>query len=247
MSRAAFELADEGLADHLALGLGLADPRQLGEEPVGGPDMHEVDVEVVAEGGLDLGALVVAHQAVVDEHARQLVADGPVDQRRGDGGVHAAGQAAQHRPVADLVTNAADEVVDDVGGRPVGRDAGAVQEEGRQQVLAQRGVRHLRVVLHAEHRPLASSMAAHGAAAVDAMTAKPSGARETASRCDIHTDCDGGESPSSTTRPVDGEVGVAVLGHVRMGHGATQQLHHELLAVADAQRRARPAQGSRDP
>jgi hypothetical protein len=39
---------------------------------------------------------------VVDEDAGQLVADGPLDERRCDGGVNAAGQPADDPPVADL-------------------------------------------------------------------------------------------------------------------------------------------------
>ena len=43
---------------------------------------------------LDLVGLVVAQQAVVHEDAGQPVADGPVDQHRGDGRIDAARQAA---------------------------------------------------------------------------------------------------------------------------------------------------------
>ena len=59
-----------------------------------GLDVHEVDVELVAEGVHDLLGLVEAQHAVVDEDARELVADRAVQQRRDDAGVHAAGQAA---------------------------------------------------------------------------------------------------------------------------------------------------------
>ena len=78
------EHADELLADHLALGLGLDHALQLGQEALLGVNRHERDLEGVAEGADHLLALVLAHQAVIDEHARQAVADGAVDEQRGD-------------------------------------------------------------------------------------------------------------------------------------------------------------------
>ena len=78
------------VADDLALGLGLADARELVEEAVLGVDGDERDLEAVAERVDDLLALVLAHQAVVDEDARELVADRAVDEQRGDARVDAA-------------------------------------------------------------------------------------------------------------------------------------------------------------
>jgi hypothetical protein len=62
-------------------------------------------VEVVAEGRLDELALVLAQQAVVDEDAGELVADGPVQQGGDDGRIDAAGEAADDA-VADLLADA---------------------------------------------------------------------------------------------------------------------------------------------
>jgi hypothetical protein len=56
----------------------------------------------VAEHGDDIGRLVLAHQAVVDEDAGQLVADRLMDQHGRNGGIDAAGQAADDALVADL-------------------------------------------------------------------------------------------------------------------------------------------------
>ena len=53
-------------------------------------DVDERHVEVAAEGLGHLLGLVRAHEAVVDEDARELVADRLVDEQRGDGGVDAA-------------------------------------------------------------------------------------------------------------------------------------------------------------
>ncbi len=64
--------------------------------------MNQRDVVVVPEQ-VDHGlAFVLAQQAVIDEHAGELVADRLVDQHRGDGGIDAAGQAADHPARADL-------------------------------------------------------------------------------------------------------------------------------------------------
>ncbi len=46
--------------------------------------------------------LVQPHQAVVDEDAGQLLPHRPVDEQRRDRGVDAAGEAADHPPLADL-------------------------------------------------------------------------------------------------------------------------------------------------
>ena len=63
--------------------LGVGDARQPLEEPVGGPDVDQLDALVAPEGLDDLLALVLAHQAGVDEHAGELGADGLVHQRGG--------------------------------------------------------------------------------------------------------------------------------------------------------------------
>ena len=68
---------------------------------------------------LDLLDLAFAQQAVVDEHAGELVADGLVDEGGGDCGVDTAGQAADHFGVADLLADLGDLVLDDGGGVPV--------------------------------------------------------------------------------------------------------------------------------
>ena len=86
----------------LRLASGSVTPGEPREEAVLGVDGDERHLEVVAEGGDDLLALVLAHQAVVDEHARELVADRAVHEQRGHRRVDAAGEPADHLAVADL-------------------------------------------------------------------------------------------------------------------------------------------------
>ena len=85
-----------------------------------GVDVHERHLEVLAERLDDLLGLVLAHEAVVDEHARQLVADGAVHEQRGHGRVDAAREAADHARVADLRADQLDLLVDHGQRRPRG-------------------------------------------------------------------------------------------------------------------------------
>ncbi len=77
------EDADELGADDLPLGLGVSLARELREEALLGVDVDELDPQLLAEGLDDLLALALSHQAVVDEDAGELIADRPVDERRG--------------------------------------------------------------------------------------------------------------------------------------------------------------------
>ena len=129
------EGADELGADDLALLLGIGDVAQRGEELLRRVDDHEADAgggDVVA---LDLLALTLAQQPVVDEDARELVAHRAVHECRRDRGVDPAREAAQHVAVADAGADLGDGVVDDVGGRPRRFDARAVVEEALEHRL----------------------------------------------------------------------------------------------------------------
>ena len=149
LARLLLEDADELGADRLALGLGLAQPDEPREEAVLGVDGDERDLEVVAERGDDLLALVLAHQAVVDEHARQLVADRAVDEQRRDRRVDPAGEPADDAAVADLGADLLDLLLDDRGRAPGARAAADLLEERRQHVLAVGRVDDLGVELDA--------------------------------------------------------------------------------------------------
>ena len=128
------EDADEFLADDLALLLRLRHALELLVEAVLGVDADEVEVvrSFRSEDGLNLVALVLAQQAVVDEDAGQLLADGLGEQHGCDGRVDAARQRAEclaranlglelcdrrldegvHLPVALALADAVDEVVE---------------------------------------------------------------------------------------------------------------------------------------
>ena len=101
-ARLLLEDADELLADDLALRLRVVDAGEPGEEALARVDVDQLDPEALAEGLDDLLGLALAQQAVVDEDAGELLADGAVDERRGGRRVDAAGEAADHAAVADL-------------------------------------------------------------------------------------------------------------------------------------------------
>ena len=136
------------------LGVGRPRPARRGTAPAA-----STTTRCDAGGGdevlLDLLGLALAQQPVVDEHTGQLVADGPLDQRRGDRGVDAAGQAADRprsSPTCSRIGATCSSTT--LCGRPVGLDAGAVVEEVLEHALAVLGVHHLGVVLHAGQPPL---------------------------------------------------------------------------------------------
>jgi hypothetical protein len=106
LAASALEDLDELAADDLALGLG------VGHAQPGGPGTarwrpHAPPWHAAAGEHLHHHrAFVQAQQAVVDEDAGQLVADGAVDQRRGHAGVDAARQAQDDLFVAHLLADA---------------------------------------------------------------------------------------------------------------------------------------------
>ena len=98
---------------------------------------------------LDLLGFAVAQEAMVDKDTGQLVANRLVDERRGDGGVDAAGEGTQHPFVADGRADRGDLVLDDTPGRPVRGDSCPLEEEVLEHLLTERGVNDLGVPLHA--------------------------------------------------------------------------------------------------
>ena len=71
---------------NLRLASGSVTPGEPGHEAFFGVHHDQRDVVMIAEQGLDLVALVHSKQAVIDEHAGQLVADRLVDEDRRDRG-----------------------------------------------------------------------------------------------------------------------------------------------------------------
>ena len=104
-------------------------------------------MEVVAERLHHLLGLVLAQQAVIDEHAGQLVADRAVHQQRRDRRVDAARERADHLRVADLLADPLDLLLDELQRRPGRRRLAGVEHELPQHVGAAWRVQHLGVEL----------------------------------------------------------------------------------------------------
>jgi len=99
--------------------------------------------------------LAPAQQPVVDEDARQLVANRLVQQRRRDARVHAARQPADHAAVrADLVADPRDRLLDERDHRPVARGLADPEQPVAEQLGAARRVDDLGVELQAVDPPL---------------------------------------------------------------------------------------------
>jgi hypothetical protein len=94
--------ADELLADDAPLLFRVGDTGQRAEEAGGGVHADQFHPQRLVERRRHLLAFIAPQQASVHEDARQLVADGTMHQRRHHGAIHAAAEAADHLPVADL-------------------------------------------------------------------------------------------------------------------------------------------------
>ena len=148
LARGVLEHPDEQAPDDLALLLGVGDGVELGEEPLGRVDDLEPDAGGCDVVGLDLLALALAQQAVIDEDAGEVVADRLVHESRSDRRVHATRQAADDEAIADLGTDRLDLLVDDVGRRPRGLEARDVIEEVLEHLLTVLGMHDLGVELN---------------------------------------------------------------------------------------------------
>ena len=133
---------------------GINDPGEAAEEALLGVHGDEVDVQGGGEAALDVLGLALAEQAVVDEDADELVADGLVHERGNGAAINAAGQAADdfagpdlradephllldealHVPQAPRPADLLDEAPDDLGA-PGGVDDLGVELDGIEAAL----------------------------------------------------------------------------------------------------------------
>ena len=185
--RRPLERPDELPPDDLPLLLRIGDAGQRGEERPAGVDHVQPHPGRGDEVLLHLLRLAGPQQPVVDEHAGELVADGPLHQRRGDRRVDPAGQPADHPLAADLARGpprparrrcSPPSTVD--GSRPP-------VEEALEDPLPVGGVQHLGVELHAEQRRGDVLERRDRAVRCRRRDGEPGRRRGTASPCDIQT------------------------------------------------------------
>ncbi len=236
VSHRTLERADELTADDLALALRVGHPGQRLEEPVRDVDRHQPGTGGRDEIPLHLGAFARAQQAMVDENARQPVADGPLHQRGGHRGVHPAGQPADRPAVTDLVAHLFDQRICDVRGRPPRADAGEFVQEPTQHLLTVRRMQHLGVVLHTR-QPSSSILEGRdrgaGTGRHDVESLRGGGDRVAVA----HPHRLGGGQIGMQLSPSHFQFGAAVLAGAGVGDGTAQRLGHRLEAVADAEHR----------
>ena len=236
VARLLLEDADELLADDLALLLRIGDAGEPREEALLRLHVDERDVEVAAERLDDLLGLVLAQQAVVDEDARELVADGLVHEERGDCRVDATRERAEHALRADRGADSRDLLLDDRSGRPRRRRAGDLVEEVLEDVLPVRRMHDLGVELDAVQPPcpiLEGGDRRRRRAGRDLRPRRWS--RHRVAMAHPHGLL--GREVVEELGVVRLELGLAELGRSGALDGAAEVARHELHAVTDAERR----------
>ena len=194
----------------------------------------------LGEGGLHLVALVLAHQAVVHEHAGELAAHRLGQQGGGHGGIHAAGQGQQHLAAAHLLPDGLDGALLVVAHGPVALGAADLIEEVADHVHAVLGVIDLRVVLHPVEAPLLVGNGHVGAGVGVGGEGEALGHLGHVVPVAHPGDAPLRQAFEELAGGVVIGLGLAVLPGgvlVGLGHLAAQGVGHELAAIADAQHR----------
>ncbi len=228
---------DELTTDALALLFGVRDANELGKEALAGVDRDDLKAETFAHGLLHGFELAFAKDAVVDEDAGEAIADGALDEDSGNGGVDAAGKAAEGvAGGTDLLTDAVDGGLDEVGGGPVLRGAAEVDNEVAEEFSSLARVGDLGVELDGPHAVLRVLDGGHGVAgAGDDLEA---GCERFGVVAVAHPDLEGGGEALEEGALGGGmDLGVAVLAGGCGDDAATEVMGHELQAVADAEQR----------
>ena len=199
----------------------------------------QVDLEVVAEGGLDQVALVLPQQAVVDEDADELVADGLVQQGGDDGRIDAAA-TGRRSPWPSPTCSRTRRTVCSTK-LPIVHVPAAVAdlvEEVLEDLLAARRVGDLGVELHAVERPGAcAGRRRRGRWAWSPAATNSAGSSWTWSPWLIQTVVSSGRPWTSGSSAGDVQLGPAVLARLGRLHLPAEDLRPELHAVADAEDR----------
>ncbi len=145
------ENLNEGVSDELSLGLWvIVDALQASEETVSGIDDSQVDTKVSLESLLDLGALVQAHDTVVDENRVEAVANGSLHEGSSDGRVDATGDSSQDLSLlSDQGADSGNLLVDELGHSPVLLGTANSDGEVLEEVFSAWGVGDLWVELDA--------------------------------------------------------------------------------------------------
>ena len=179
---------------------------------------------------------------MIHEHAGQLLTDGLCQHSGQHGGIHAAGQGAQHLALADALPQSLNVVLYKGIHLPVAGAAADVVHKVAQHLLALGGVQHLRVELYGVQTLFGIFNGCHRAV------------------CSVGSDLEAGSRLLDVVvvaHPADGRglyigeqlalgvhehLGLTVLTLGSAADMTAQQVHHQLAAVADAQHGHAPAE-----
>ena len=185
---------------------------------------------------MHLFALTRPQQTVVDEHTRQPVADGALNQGRGHRGIHSPGQPADRMCVTDLGPHRLDQGLGDVGRGPGRPDTGEIVQEPAEHLLAVRAVHHLGVVLHAGES--AGAVLERGHRRTGTVGDHLEALRGLGDRVAVtHPHRLSARKSRMQLAAKHIQLGTAVFTGPRAGHGTAEGLRHGLEAVADAEHR----------
>ena len=234
--------ADELFANDLALALRFGHTGQLVIEAAAGVHADEVDIKAaaLAKDAADVLALVLAQQAVVHEHAGQLLADRLGQHGRADAGIDAAGQRTQNLAAADALTQAADRIFDKGVHLPAAAAAADLIDKIVQDAGAVFGVQHLGVELHAVQPAGRVLRGRHRAVGRVRHDLEAGGLLFNVIVVAHPADVARGQAVKQRAGGVEVDKRFAVFPLRRFADHAAQHVHHELAAVADAQHRHAP-------
>ena len=237
------EHTDELLADDLALALGGLYAGQLLVEAVAGVNADKVDVKLTAltKDLADLLALVLAQQTVVNENAGQLLADGLGQHSRADAGIDTAGQGTQHLAVADLLAQGLDGVLDKGVHLPVTGAAADLIHKVVQDLGAVLSVQDLGVELHSIQAAGLILRSGHRAVGGMGNNLKAGGCLLDIIVMAHPADILGRQRIKQRAGSIQIDQRFAVLTLGGLADLASQHVHHQLAAVADAEDRHTPS------
>ena len=145
------EHLDEVAANDLALLLGLGYALEVAQELVAGVDAYHIEAKALIVLH-NIGKLILAQHAVVNEDTSELVAYSTVEQHGTHRTVDTAREAQYHAVRTYLLTQLLDCSLDVVGSRPVLLATAHINYKVLEQLCALNAVEHLGVELNAKER-----------------------------------------------------------------------------------------------
>ena len=232
-----FKHPDEFGANQLALLLGIGHPIELVDEALPGIDVFDIDVKTLVEKLHQKLGLPFAHEALVNEHAGELIANGLVQQEGEGGGIDTTGEGQQHALLAHLGPHISHGLIDESGRGPVGFALTNVINEIAQHGHPTGGMDHLRVELHPIQPPLVIGHRRLGRVVRMGQAGKTCGQALhgiTVAHPHGRTILDIGQQINGV---VHKQGRLAVFSAACRHHRTAQLLHHQLHAVANTKDR----------